>query len=338
LVETVNGANEINVLRPDRSSGFAKPLFFAVKLIVTATCFWYVLRRVNFGDSLRALPNFDFRWTAFAVLVVIAQIPLLALRLRAIVMMLVPQPSSLTYLAANAVTAIYGLFAQIVPSVVGEGIRAWMLTRFGCDWRTALTSVMIDRGVGVAMMLAFGFIVLLFPSALSALAGYRDFVLAVFGAALAVTALALLLAPRIAPMLQRWRYSKWIGSFVADARRALLGPQAAGIFGVSCLIHAMTILVVWLVGRAQGLSLSVSDCAVLFTVMVGVVLIPISVGGWGLRELAVVSLLGAHGLAPGRALLFSLCFGLVFVVSALPGAVVWLLYPLPAKDIPQPAS
>jgi glycosyltransferase 2 family protein len=58
---------------------------------------------------------------------------------------------------------------------------------------------------------------------------------------------------------------------------------------------------------------------------VGIVLVPISVGGWGLRELAVVSLLGAHGLAPEPALLFSVCFGLVCVLGALPGAVVWLV-------------
>jgi glycosyltransferase 2 family protein len=68
----------------------------------------------------------------------------------------------------------------------------------------------------------------------------------------------------------------------------------------------------------------VFDCAVLFTVMVGVALAPISVGGWGLRELAVVSLLGAHGLAPERALIFSVCFGLVAVIGVLPGLVVWL--------------
>ncbi len=36
------------------------------------------------------------------------------------------------------------------------------------------------------------------------------------------------------------------------------------------------------------------DCAVLFTVIVGVALI--SVGGWGLRELAVVSLLAPTDL------------------------------------------
>jgi hypothetical protein len=70
----------------------------------------------------------------------------------------------------------------------------------------------------------------------------------------------------------------------------------------------------------------------LFTVMVWISIIPVSVGGWGLRELAVVSVLGDYGVAPERALLFSVCFGLVFIVGSLPGALAWLLYPLPQLE------
>jgi hypothetical protein len=47
------------------------------------------------------------------------------------------------------------------------------------------------------------------------------------------------------------------------------------------------------------------------TVWAGVALVPISISGCGLRELAAISLLGHHGIAPEKALLFS-------VSSALP--------------------
>ena len=100
------------------------------------------------------------------------------------------------------------------------------------------------------------------------------------------------------------------------------------ILALGCLIHALTIVVVWSVGRAQGLVLPVSDAAVLFTVMIGVALVPISISGWGLRELAVILLLGNHGIAPERALLFSVCFGLVLALGSLPGVFAWLFYSL----------
>jgi len=115
-------------------------------------------------------------------------------------------------------------------------------------------------------------------------------------------------------------------TLAASARRVLVGPRGAVILALGCFLHTLTIVVVWALGRAQGFMLPVTDAAVLFTVMVGVQFVPISISGWGLRELAMISLLGTHGIAPERALLFSVCFGLVYAVGSLPGALIWLLY------------
>jgi hypothetical protein len=217
-------------------------------------------------------------------------------------------------------------FAQVLPSVAGEGVRAWLLVRLGCDWRNAVTSVVIDRGVGLCLLVAMGFVILLLPSSLTALGGYRDTALVVYGALLLAGAFGLVFAPTIVLPLARWRYSRWFATLAVDVRRVLLGPHGAAILASGCVIHVLTIVVIWSLGRAQGLELPLSDAAVLLLVMVGVTLVPISISGWGLRELAVVSLLGHHGVAPEKALLFSVCFGLTLAVGSLPGAVAWLLY------------
>jgi uncharacterized membrane protein YbhN (UPF0104 family) len=225
------------------------------------------------------------------------------------------------------VTAIGVFFAQVLPSVAGDGVRAWLLARRGCDWRNAVISVVIDRGVGAGLLIAIGFaILLLLPSSLTALGGYREIVLVFYGGLLLAAAFGLLFAPRIAPWLSRWRYSGWVATLAMDARRVLLGPYGPTILGIGCLIHVLTIVIIWSLGRAQGMLLPVSDAAILFTVMISVALVPISIGGWGLREVAVISLLGNHGVPPERALLFSVCFGLALAVGSLPGALAWLLY------------
>src|SRR5207245_4229914 len=102
-----------------------------------------------------------------------------------------------------------------------------------------------------------------------------------------------------------------------NVHRILLGSKGPVILTIGCLIHALTIVVVWSVGRAQGLALPLPDAAVLFTVMIGVAFIPISIGGWGLRELAVISLLASYGVAPERALLLSVCFGLALAFGLI---------------------
>ena len=319
-------ASDFETTSPPRGGGLEKIAILATKLLVTGACFWYISRQIDLSDALSAIPLLDFRWAAFAVLIAATQIPLVAMRWRNILDALAVLNERVTRGAVIAVTAIGVFFSQVLPSVAGEGVRAWFLVRLGCDWRHAVTSVVIDRGVGVTLLVALGFIILLLPSGFTALGGYRDLVLVVYGALLVAGVLGLLLVPKIAPLLGRWRYSRWIGSLAADAHRVLLGRKSATILALGCLVHLLTIAIVWSLGRAQGLLLPVPDAAVLFTVMVGVGLVPISISGWGLREVAVIALLGSHGIAPEKALLFSVCFGLALAIGSLPGALAWLVY------------
>jgi uncharacterized membrane protein YbhN (UPF0104 family) len=321
-------AGDLDTTSAPRGRGAEKLAIFTGKLLVTGACFWYLSRQINLSQVISAIPWLDFRWAAFAIFVVLLQIPLLGLRWCAIVDALGARDGRITRTVVIGVTAIGVFFAQVLPSVAGDGVRAWLLARRGCDWRNAVISVVIDRAIGVGMLVALAFVILLLPSGLTALGGYRDVVLVVYAGLLLAGALGLLLAPRLAPMLARWRYSRWLAKLAVDARRVVLGPRGPLILVLGCLIHVLTIVVVWSVGRAEGLVLPVSDAAVLFTVMIGVAIVPISIGGWGLRELAVISLLGNHGIAPERALLFSVCFGLVLAAGSLPGAVVWLFYSL----------
>ena len=320
-------ASDLETLRPSHGSGAQKVAILAAKLLVTVACFWYISRQIEWGQVLSAIPQLDFRWAGLATVVAMLEIPLLGLRWRNIVDVLVAPSQRVTRPAMIAATAVGMFFGQMLPSIAGEGVRAWLLVRLGSDWRNAVTSVMIDRGVGVGLLIALGFVVLLLPSGLTALGGYRDVVLVVYGILILAGALGLLLAPKIVPLLTRWRYSRWLATLAADVHRVLLGSKGPVILSIGCLVHAFTIVIVWSVGRAQGLALPLPDAAVLFTIMIGVVIVPISIGGWGLRELAVISLLGTYGVAPERALLFSVCFGLALAVGSLPGALVWILYP-----------
>jgi uncharacterized membrane protein YbhN (UPF0104 family) len=318
----------LGTANPSRRGGAKKLAVVAAKLIVTGACFWYLWRQVDVSQVVSAVALLDFRWVAFATVLVVVEIPLLALRWANVVAALAARNARTTPVVMIAITAIGQFFAQVLPSVAGDGVRAWLLARLDCDWRNAVASVVIDRAIGVGVLIALAFVILLLPSGLAALGGYRDALLAVYGALLLAGGLGLLLAARLAALLARWRYSRWLASLAMSARQVLLGPRGPALLALACLIHLLTIVVVWSLGRAQGLLLPLPDAAVLFTVMMGVALIPISIGGWGLREIAVISVLGNHGVAPEQALLFSVGFGLVLMAGSLPGAPVWLIYSL----------
>jgi Lysylphosphatidylglycerol synthase TM region len=142
---------------------------------------------------LSAVRVLDFRWAAFATVVVVLQIPLVGLRWCGIVDELATRSKRITPTIMVAVTAIGMFFAQVLPSVAGEGVRCWLLARRGYDWRNAVISVVIDLGIGAALVIALGFVILLFPSNLTALGAYREVVLLVYGGLLLAGALGLLL-------------------------------------------------------------------------------------------------------------------------------------------------
>jgi glycosyltransferase 2 family protein len=287
-----------------------------------------LFRHVDLTELRHTSSDLDIRWAVLAVILLMLQIPLMALRWLDIVRVLQTGGKRLTYLWMIVAAAIGQFFGQILPLVAGDGVRIWLLARHENDWRDAAMSVVIDRCIGVGLLLAFAFAILFLPSSLGLFDGHRGEILVVIGAILFVAASGLVLGAAFAHR----RRGGWIASFFTGAARAVFGPYCITILGAGCLIHLLTIAAVWSLGRAQGLILSPADAAILFAVMMGIALVPLSVGGWGLREFAMLSLFGNYGLTPERALLFSTYFGLACVIASLPGAVAWFGFLVPRSE------
>jgi glycosyltransferase 2 family protein len=314
------GATLPSVWALSKSQGAA----LALKIAITVACFWYLLRHIDVAELRRTLPGIDRGWATLAVLLLISQIPLVALRWLQIAKILTMRGRQLTWLWMSVAAGIAQFFGQILPVIAGDGVRVWFLAHFGNDWRDATISVVIDRCVGIGLLLVFTLGILLLPSSLGAFSQERDRVTIALAAMIVVGLVCLLLGARLSPKLTRWRYGRWVERFFSGARAAVFGSRSAAILGIGCLIHTLTIAAVWSLGQAQGLALSPADASVLFAVMIGVALVPFSIGGWGLRELAMVSMFGNPGLTPERALVFSMYFGLISILASLPGALAWL--------------
>jgi uncharacterized membrane protein YbhN (UPF0104 family) len=309
---------------PVRSLSKGQGAAFALKIAFTLACFWYLLRHIDTAELQRTLPGIDMRWSMLAIALLVSQIPLVGLRWLQIVKVLAMRGRQLTWVWMSVAAGIAQFFGQILPVVAGDGVRVWFLGRFSHDWRNATISVVIDRCVGIGLLLLFTLTILLLPSNFGAFDQDRDKVVIALAVMLVLGVICLVVSARLGPKLTGWRYGRWIETFFSGARAAVFGSRSAVILGIGCMIHALTIAAVWSLGRAQGLALSPADAAVLFAVMIGVAIVPFTVGGWGLRELAMVSLFGNHGLTPERALVFSMYFGLTSILASLPGALAWM--------------
>ena len=98
------------------------------------------------------------------------------------------------------------------------------------------------------------------------------------------------------------------------------------IMWLSICVHVMSAVGFYFISVAYALPLSLPQCLVLVPPIMLLQLIPISVGGWGVREAAAVTLLALAGVEAGQALMVSIAFGLLLFLASLPGSVVWIFY------------
>ncbi len=86
-----------------------------------------------------------------------------------------------------------------------------------------------------------------------------------------------------------------------------------------------------------GVHVSASFASTLLIVPLSNILqsLPISIAGWGVRESFFVAAYGSVGVAAPPAVAVSVIFGLLVIVSSLPGGVLWLFQ---GAEAPQESS
>lgn len=297
-----------------------------LKVGATAICLVLVSRQLDAATVRRLLGRLDPAWLLLAIALIAVEVPLVGERWRLIVHSLGNKLYDVPRLDIQAANAFGVFVGQVLPSIAGDGARAIVLRGNGVSLAHAAWSVLLDRAIGVYVLFGIALGVLFLPSGLSALGGYRQPILLTVALVVAGGTFALALAGMIGRRIQAIPRLRFIGTALVETRTALLGRSASGVFGISLAIHGLSILAAFALGRSLGLPLPLTDAAVLMVCMVAVTLLPIFIGGWGVRELAVAALLTSHGASAEEAVVYSVAFGLAVMVATLPGAFFWLFW------------
>jgi uncharacterized membrane protein YbhN (UPF0104 family) len=93
---------------------------------------------------------------------------------------------------------------------------------------------------------------------------------------------------------------------------------------LSIFVQVANVVLVWCIGQGLGLGVSLGYMTVVVPLMTLLTLLPVSVNGMGLREVALVVLLGPVGVAPAAAVTLSLLTFAVYAALGLAGAGVYL--------------
>lgn len=221
-----------------------------------------------------------------------------------------------------------GLFANLcLPSIIGgDVLRAGLAGRSTGRMTAVVLGSLADRLIDVTalgLLLAGG--ILMGAGSLPAGLG-RYAPPAVAAGALLGLAILLLLARR---PLASWppRVRRPLGRGLVAARRLLRRPGgAAAAFALALSMQAGFILLNAWIGRSIGIAVGLEVWFFAWPLAKVAGLLPISLGGLGVRDATLAGLLAGAGVATARGLVASLIWQTVMIAGGLAGGVLcWLL-------------
>ncbi len=212
-------------------------------------------------------------------------------------------------------------FGLVVPSTIGsDAARALYLGQSSPGRAQALSTVIFDRLIGLIVLVAIAIVALLLGPRTALPDGLEASIVAI-GALLVGGWMLLPAAVRWLRPGQRWRrlVEEDLTPYFRDPR--LLG----GVALLSLVVHGLQIVAQRYLTRAIGLKVALGFVAIYHPLVSLAAAVPLTIGGFGLREAAYAYLLPYEGIGADDAIALGLMWWAVGALGALVGgAVYWL--------------
>jgi len=295
-----------------------------LRILVSAVMLFVLLRRVPLG---RLFPEWDAHAVvdlAAAVAVTLVGVVLSALRWQRVLVAL-EAPESLRRLASHSFAGLF--VSNFLPSTIGgDVLRVSRLTTSIGSGPTAFASVVLERLSGWIVLPVITLTGLIVNPGLRELGASSAVALAVAVATLLLLVVVLLSAasPRIGGRLghsEGWR--RFIEAVHLGLVRFRQHPGAVADVLLAGFVYQLTVvLAAFFASLALGMDETVGWTAMLaFMPAVAIVqVLPVTIGGLGVREGAFVLFLGPLGISTSQAIALGVLIYGINLVASLAGA------------------
>lgn len=297
---------------------------FGLKLGVTIALVAYLLGKVDLAPVLTQIRSMQLGVAAIALATLFFQLTLVSLR-----WMLVNRlvDADMPFRQVFRLTLIGQFFNQVLPSAVGgDAVRAWLSSREGVPLGRAVTAIVCDRAVAlVVLVLIISVTFLVFPQmAADSVTMKRLFtVIALLGLS-GLSGLFVFGNP-IARLLAHYRITRPLGKLIGDLRKVLYSATTSAlIIALATAVQFLLVVAIYLCAIGMDIPLRFGPALLVVPAIMLVSMIPISYGGWGVREGAMIFGLGQLGVTVSDALAISVTYGLMQIALGLPGGALWM--------------
>jgi len=291
-----------------------------IKLLITIAIFYFLFRNIDFIEFGKTLFNSHGGWIAVALLMQLASTYIAAYRWFKISQLLVFKERLSFYVQVYFKGTF---FNQVLPSSIGgDAVRILELTGKGYDKKDSFYVVFVDRVVGLVGLLVLNLIAtLLFFGAFD-----EKFSLLIIAIALSgIFGFFLLFQLHRLTFLKNIKFLNLLVR-LANRLNALYASRELLLkhIGISVIVHLFSVLTMYGLSLALDLHLSFQVLLIAVPPVFLLTIVPISLAGWGIREGAMIGIFMLVGADQTKVLAMSILYGLLLIVSALPGSYFWI--------------
>jgi len=297
-----------------------------LRLAVTVAVLGYLASRIDGPATWQAVLGLSGATLALIALIAAVDRALMAWRWILLVRATGVELTTKSGLWIFLVSSFLGSFAP--AGIGGDVARAWELDQRTSRGSDAVASVAVDRWLGLASVAVLGAFGLAnwtrgFDADIS-LAMHILLVLVVVGSIAGVWADRIVAAVLPAAWTRRtpWSQLTRLADSMAHFRREW--PTLLWVAMLSLAVQVIRVVLAWVLGTGLGIDVGLDYYLVVMPVGIVLILLPISIGGFGPAQGAIVWMMRPLGVDEGLAFAMSTLFVLVGVVANLPGALLYL--------------
>lgn len=301
---------------------------FGIKAIVSIALIWYLLSTTPFSEILESLRSAELIWLVAAFLMIYLGKALTTFRWQAI---LNAQGIRVPFFRLMASVFVGQFFNSLLPTTVGgDASRAYDVASYSKEAATSVTSVVMDRLIGVFALSLLALVSLLIGYQIGEDISFFIFpVVVVFLMCLASLVLILnaTFVSKVNGVLKRLHLTKLAKQIeIASISLRELSKQKDVLllaFLVSLALQINVVLFYFMISVSLHLEVSLLYYFMIVTIALVVLLLPFSINGIGVREGIFVYLLGELGVASQDAIALSwISFGLMFPQGVTGGIIL----------------
>jgi glycosyltransferase 2 family protein len=293
-----------------------------IKIIITSIFFMAILRNTDFDSTISILIRADIMLVIVAFSVLLVEVIIATARWFIVLNWLkidISFSSTLRYLWIGA------FFNQALPSSIGgDALRGYFLCKHSnCSMGDATVGVLLDRVVAMFSLTLLIIISLPLWFELVTNPIINNSILLLLSGLL----VCIIIGITLDFIPHKWITLKVVrGLFVLSqkSRRIIFSRYGLILIVISFTIQLSFVFAVWILSQSMGLDVNFVDVLLIIPVTNLITVLPISIAGWGVREAVIISGFGFLGINSEAALAISIFYGLLILVSSIPGSMFWL--------------